>query len=131
MGVCASDNIGTQTVGGRAELPGVPRSGQYKYSSAVRNAQQVIAVPAPVTRPQVPQNFGFHLIMENFHAFFILLKNALQVPGPVLEPSVFIQGQEPLTASMLAAAPLMDQKQLLGAVGFLSAVPVRCLITRL
>ncbi|TNM86941.1 hypothetical protein fugu_007171 [Takifugu bimaculatus] len=75
------DNIGTQTVGGRAELPGVPRSGQYKYSSAVRNAQQVIAVPAPVTRPQ---------------------------------PSVYIQGQEPLTASMLAAAPLMDQKQLLG-----------------
>ncbi|TWW56822.1 embryonic polyadenylate-binding protein-like isoform X2 [Takifugu flavidus] len=83
-----TNNIGTQTVGGRAELPGVPRSGQYKYSSAVRNAQQVIAVPAPVTRPQVP--------------------------GPVLEPSVYIQGQEPLTASMLAAAPLMDQKQLLG-----------------
>ncbi|CAG11304.1 unnamed protein product, partial [Tetraodon nigroviridis] len=76
-----TNNIGTQTVGGRADIPGIPRSGQYKYSSAVRNAQHVIAVHAPPTRPQ---------------------------------PSVHIQGQEPLTASMLAAAPLMDQKQLLG-----------------
>uniref|UniRef100_H3DKL7 Polyadenylate-binding protein n=1 Tax=Tetraodon nigroviridis TaxID=99883 RepID=H3DKL7_TETNG len=83
-----TNNIGTQTVGGRADIPGIPRSGQYKYSSAVRNAQHVIAVHAPPTRPQVS--------------------------GPVLEPSVHIQGQEPLTASMLAAAPLMDQKQLLG-----------------
>lgn len=36
-----------------------------------------------------------------------------------------IQGQEPLTASMLAAAPLMDQKQLLGAARFISAVRFR------
>lgn len=37
---------------------------------------------------------------------------------------MFIQGQEPLTASMLAAAPLMDQKQLLGAPASFSAAPV-------
>uniref|UniRef100_A0A4W6E915 Polyadenylate-binding protein n=1 Tax=Lates calcarifer TaxID=8187 RepID=A0A4W6E915_LATCA len=36
------------------------------------------------------------------------------VPAPMTEPPVHIKGQEPLTASMLAAAPLMDQKQLLG-----------------
>uniref|UniRef100_A0A8P4KMH7 Polyadenylate-binding protein n=1 Tax=Dicentrarchus labrax TaxID=13489 RepID=A0A8P4KMH7_DICLA len=36
------------------------------------------------------------------------------VPAPMMEPPVHIQSQEPLTASMLAAAPLMDQKQLLG-----------------
>nr|XP_046253838.1 embryonic polyadenylate-binding protein-like isoform X3 [Scatophagus argus] len=83
-----TNNIGTQTVGGRTDMP-VTRSSQYKYSSAVRNAQQVITVPAPITRLQV-------------------------VPAPVMEPPVHIQGQEPLTASMLAAAPLMDQKQLLG-----------------
>lgn len=47
------DNIGTQTVGGRTDMPGVTRSGQYKYSSAVRNPQQVITVPAPMTRLQV------------------------------------------------------------------------------
>lgn len=50
-------------------------------------------------------------------------KSSFQIPGPVLEPSVHIQGQEPLTASMLAAAPLMDQKQLLGAARVISAVP--------
>ncbi|CAJ0949323.1 unnamed protein product [Ranitomeya imitator] len=31
-----------------------------------------------------------------------------------MEPSVRMQGQEPLTASMLAAAPLQEQKQMLG-----------------
>ncbi|XP_053173364.1 embryonic polyadenylate-binding protein-like [Scomber japonicus] len=84
-----TNNIGTQTVGGRTDVPGMTRSGQYKYSSAVRNPQQVITVPAPMTRLQV-------------------------IPAPTMEPPVHIQGHEPLTASMLAAAPLMDQKQLLG-----------------
>ncbi|XP_044154759.1 embryonic polyadenylate-binding protein [Bufo gargarizans] len=32
----------------------------------------------------------------------------------VMEPAVLMQGQEPLTASMLAAAPPQEQKQLLG-----------------
>uniref|UniRef100_A0A8D0A8Z7 Polyadenylate-binding protein n=1 Tax=Sander lucioperca TaxID=283035 RepID=A0A8D0A8Z7_SANLU len=73
-------NIATQTVGGRTDMPGMTRSGQYKYSSAVRNVQQVVTV----------------------------------VPAPVMEQPVHIQGHEPLTASMLASAPLMDQKQLLG-----------------
>uniref|UniRef100_A0A3Q2Q9M3 Poly(A) binding protein, cytoplasmic 1-like n=1 Tax=Fundulus heteroclitus TaxID=8078 RepID=A0A3Q2Q9M3_FUNHE len=66
---------------------GLPRGSQYKYSSGVRNPLHVVTVPAPM-RPQV-------------------------VPVPVAEPA----GLEPLTASMLAAAPLMDQKQLLGRRG--------------
>ncbi|CAG9581368.1 unnamed protein product [Danaus chrysippus] len=33
---------------------------------------------------------------------------------PAPQPAVHIQGQEPLTASMLAAAPLQEQKQMLG-----------------
>ncbi|XP_034028574.1 embryonic polyadenylate-binding protein-like isoform X2 [Thalassophryne amazonica] len=82
-------NIGTQTVGGRTDVSGVARSNQYKYSFAVRNPQQVIAIPAPMTRVQV-------------------------APAHVMEPTVHVQGPEPLTASVLAAAPLMDQKQLLG-----------------
>ncbi|XP_018541466.1 embryonic polyadenylate-binding protein isoform X2 [Lates calcarifer] len=84
-----TNNIGTQTVGGRTDIPGVTRSSQYKYSSAVRNPQHIVTVPATMTRLQV-------------------------VPAPMTEPPVHIKGQEPLTASMLAAAPLMDQKQLLG-----------------
>nr|XP_020463759.1 embryonic polyadenylate-binding protein-like isoform X2 [Monopterus albus] len=84
-----TNNIGTQTVGGRTDMPVVARSSQYRYSPAVRNPQQVVSVPAPMTRLQV-------------------------VSAHVKDPPVNVQGQEPLTASMLAAAPLMDQKQLLG-----------------
>ncbi|XP_029362327.1 polyadenylate-binding protein 1-like [Echeneis naucrates] len=80
-----TNNIGTQTVGGRTDMSGVTRSGQYKYSSAVRNPQHVMTVP--LTRLQV-------------------------VSAP--EPAVHVQGPEPLTALMLAAAPPVDQKQLLG-----------------
>uniref|UniRef100_A0A8C8JRZ6 Polyadenylate-binding protein n=1 Tax=Oncorhynchus tshawytscha TaxID=74940 RepID=A0A8C8JRZ6_ONCTS len=72
-------NIGTQTAGGRAGMSGgMVRGTQYKYSSGVRNLQQVITMPQ------------------------------------TMEPAVHVRGQEPLTASMLAAAPLMEQKQLLG-----------------
>ncbi|KAM8862612.1 embryonic polyadenylate-binding protein A-like [Spinachia spinachia] len=80
-----TSNIGTQTGGGRAD---VARGGQYKYSPAVRNVQQVVALPAPMSRIQV-------------------------YPTPVMEPPVHLH-HEPLTTSMLAAAPPMDQKQLLG-----------------
>lgn len=31
-----------------------------------------------------------------------------------VQPAVHVQGQEPLTASMLAAAPPQEQKQMLG-----------------
>lgn len=33
------------------------------------------------------------------------------------QPAVHVQGQEPLTASMLAAAPPQEQKQMLGKAG--------------
>uniref|UniRef100_W5ML68 Polyadenylate-binding protein n=1 Tax=Lepisosteus oculatus TaxID=7918 RepID=W5ML68_LEPOC len=80
-------NIGTQTTNGRAPLSSAIVRGvsQYKYSAGVRNVQHVIAMPG-----QVP------------------------VQQQVMEPAVVVRGQEPLTASMLAAAPLMEQKQLLG-----------------
>uniref|UniRef100_A0A8C7ZY51 Polyadenylate-binding protein n=1 Tax=Oryzias sinensis TaxID=183150 RepID=A0A8C7ZY51_9TELE len=72
-----TSTLSVMTVGGRADVAGVLRSGQYKYSSAVRNPLHV-------------------------------------VPVSMVEPPVHILGPEPLTASMLAAAPPMDQKQLLG-----------------
>ncbi|XP_008301947.1 polyadenylate-binding protein 1-like [Stegastes partitus] len=84
-----TNNIGTQTVGGRTDMPAEHRNSQYKYYSAVRNPQQIVTVPAPMPRLQVG-------------------------PVAVVEPPAHVQGPEPLTASMLAAAPLMDQKQLLG-----------------
>ncbi|XP_058246360.1 polyadenylate-binding protein 1-like isoform X2 [Hemibagrus wyckioides] len=82
-------HIGTQTAGGRTVGgPMIRGVSQYKYSSGVRNVQQVITVPAPVSQQMVPT--------------------------PIIEPAVHIKGQEPLTPSMLAAAPLLEQKQLLG-----------------
>lgn len=35
-------------------MAGMTRSNQYKYSSAVRNAHQVVTAPATMTRLQVP-----------------------------------------------------------------------------
>merc|ERR1712008_641950 len=57
-----------------------------KYTAGVRNVagSAVPVAPQPVMQTQVPQ------------------------------AAVFIQGQEPLTASMLAAAPPNEQKQMLG-----------------
>uniref|UniRef100_A0AAX7TR83 Polyadenylate-binding protein n=1 Tax=Astatotilapia calliptera TaxID=8154 RepID=A0AAX7TR83_ASTCA len=43
-----TNDIGTQTVGGRTDIANVARSSQYKYASAVRNPQQVVTVPAPI-----------------------------------------------------------------------------------
>uniref|UniRef100_A0A8C1P0L8 Polyadenylate-binding protein n=1 Tax=Cyprinus carpio TaxID=7962 RepID=A0A8C1P0L8_CYPCA len=40
------------------------------------------------------------------------VQQVISAPAPV--PAVHVRGQEPLTASMLAAAPLKEQKQLLG-----------------
>ncbi|CAB1424220.1 unnamed protein product [Pleuronectes platessa] len=84
-----TNNIGTQTGGGRTDTAGVIRNNQYKYSSVVRSPQQVITVPASMTRLQV-------------------------ISAPVMEPLVHVPGHDPLTASMLASAQPMDQKQLLG-----------------
>uniref|UniRef100_A0A6Q2YNH7 Polyadenylate-binding protein n=1 Tax=Esox lucius TaxID=8010 RepID=A0A6Q2YNH7_ESOLU len=50
------------------------------------------------------------------HLYFILfyLSGCEVVTQQLMEPAVHVRGQEPLTASMLASAPLMEQKQLLG-----------------
>merc|ERR1712012_1197949 len=59
----------------------------FKYTQGVRNVAAPMAAPMP---PQQPQQ---------------------QQPP---QAAVFIQGQEPLTASMLAQAPPSEQKQMLG-----------------
>merc|ERR1712110_1088380 len=64
-----------------ANKQNAPRA-NYKYAPGVRNPAQVMAMGGPQPVPQ-------------------------QQP----QPAVLIQGQEPLTASMLAAAPPQEQKQ--------------------
>ncbi len=63
-----------------------PRPQSFKYTAGVRNPNQVI--------PGMP--------------------GAQMPPQPQPQAAVLIQGQEPLTASMLAAAPPQEQKQMLG-----------------
>jgi polyadenylate-binding protein len=67
-----------------ANKQNAPRA-NYKYAPGVRNPAPVMAMGGPQPVPQ-------------------------QQP----QPAVLIQGQEPLTASMLAAAPPQEQKQMLG-----------------
>uniref|UniRef100_A0A8C5FM01 Polyadenylate-binding protein n=1 Tax=Gadus morhua TaxID=8049 RepID=A0A8C5FM01_GADMO len=59
----------------------------------------------------VPQVRGFSHETQSGFPVFLWCK---AVPISSMEPAVQIRGQEPLTASMLASAPPMDQKQLLG-----------------
>merc|ERR1719158_1696248 len=62
----------------------VPRPQGFKYTPGVRNPSQV--VPMPQAMP----------------------------PQPAAQQAVMIQGQEPLTATMLSAAQPQEQKQMLG-----------------
>lgn len=66
------------------QIQGAPRPQNFKFQHGVRNPNQVVAMPQQMQQQQ-PQ-----------------------------QPAVLIQGQEPLTASMLAAAMPSDQKQMLG-----------------
>merc|ERR1712129_69075 len=71
-----------------------PNLPNFKYTAGVRNvagAPVMPAQPAQAMPPQQPQQ---------------------QQQPP--QAAVFIQGQEPLTASMLAQAPPSEQKQMLG-----------------
>merc|ERR1712014_533311 len=66
----------------------------FKYTSGVRNVAGAPVMPAqPAQAPMPPQQ-----------------PQQQQPP----QAAVFIQGQEPLTASMLAQAPPSEQKQMLG-----------------
>ncbi|KAM4649916.1 polyadenylate-binding protein 1-like isoform 2-T2 [Amazona ochrocephala] len=78
-------NIGTQTVSTRVpSSPTLPRGTPQYKYSSAVRNIQPMGHMSPVVAPQVG------------------------------EPAVHIQGQEPLTASMLAAAPPQEQKQMIG-----------------
>merc|ERR1711863_44046 len=85
-----------------AARPGMPPNAanpagmrpNFKYTSGVRNVAGAPVMPAqPAQAPMQPQQ-----------------PQQQQPP----QAAVFIQGQEPLTASMLAQAPPSEQKQMLG-----------------
>uniref|UniRef100_A0A669DLI6 Polyadenylate-binding protein n=1 Tax=Oreochromis niloticus TaxID=8128 RepID=A0A669DLI6_ORENI len=86
-------------------LPQPPMRSFYNHSAV----SSVRPVPRWTGQPPRPQGEGISVTLVR------LASGCLQVvAAPVMEPPVHIQGPEPLTASVLAAAPPMDQKQLLG-----------------
>lgn len=70
---------------------------------------RAMAGPAVGVSPQGrPSNYKYTANMRN-------PPQAMAIPAPApVQQAVHIQGQEPLTATMLAAAPPQEQKQMLG-----------------
>lgn len=57
--------------------------------------------------------FTAHLTLTLWHSGYKTMIQPIYSVYPP-QPAVHVQGQEPLTASMLAAAPPQEQKQMLG-----------------
>ncbi|NXG11487.1 EPAB protein, partial [Sakesphorus luctuosus] len=107
-----------------------PRRLLSNISTTRQAATQVPRVPPQAQRVA---NIGTQTISTRGHSSSSLPRGALQckyssavrnmqpmghlppvVHPQVVEPAVHVQGQEPLTASMLAAAPPQEQKQMIG-----------------
>uniref|UniRef100_A0A8D3DRV1 Polyadenylate-binding protein n=1 Tax=Scophthalmus maximus TaxID=52904 RepID=A0A8D3DRV1_SCOMX len=99
-----------------APVRGVP---QYKYAAGVRNPQQHMSAQPQVNMQQVRNGLSCER-PRSTHLFCPLYMKkssvwrCIQSSVCVPQPAVHVQGQEPLTASMLAAAPPQEQKQMLG-----------------
>lgn len=106
-----------------AQIPGGsqmrnPRPGQQQPVRATVNARPITGMPgAQVGRPAPPAAIPAGQPPRTTFKYTGAVRNAAQVaavPQQQVQPAVHIQGQEPLTASMLAAAPPQEQKQMLG-----------------
>uniref|UniRef100_A0AAR2IQ55 Polyadenylate-binding protein n=1 Tax=Pygocentrus nattereri TaxID=42514 RepID=A0AAR2IQ55_PYGNA len=74
----------------------------------------VRAIPSPAM-PAYQQTSGYYMpSIPQGRTFFSAVPNLRPAPRFPAQPAVHVKGQEPLTPSMLAAAPLLEQKQLLG-----------------
>merc|ERR1711937_818722 len=106
----------------QAGMPRGPRPGPRPVASQVRPAQPM-GQPMMMARPGMPavpgmggprqaQSFKYTPTARNPPAQVV----GQMMPAGVAPPqqAVMIQGQEPLTATMLAAAPMHEQKQMLG-----------------
>jgi len=93
-----------------------PQMGQQMMPMARPGMPPMPTMPtATVPRPQHQQSFKYTPTVRNPPQQ--MMPGQVIPPGAVPPPqqgAVVIQGQEPLTASMLAAAPPQEQKQMLG-----------------
>merc|ERR1712128_88993 len=94
---------------------GMPR-GPHPVTMMARPGMPPVPMGAQQVRPQ--QSFKYTPTARNPPAQFHpqVMPGQMVAPGgaPPPQQAVLVQGQEPLTASMLAAAPPQEQKQMLG-----------------
>jgi len=108
----------------RGPRVGGPRVGQQQPRPMAQPGPQPMTMMARPGMPPVPmvgaqvrpqQSFKYTPTARNPPAQQVM-PGQIPVPGSVPPPqqAVLVQGQEPLTATMLAAAPPQEQKQMLG-----------------
>lgn len=86
----------------------------YKYATGVRNPNPQVVQPA---LQQVRQRKHLSSLHHSLVSDWLKISFWTELHPCGLfqaQPAVHVQGQEPLTASMLAAAPPQEQKQMLG-----------------
>lgn len=99
-------------------VPGPRAMPPYKYATGVRNPNPQVVQPIALQQVRARKK-------KQSLSHLVFLSCKCSKPGisfrPVLficpvqaQSAVHVQGQEPLTASMLAAAPPQEQKQMLG-----------------
>ena len=96
----------------RNSMSARPITGQQAVGGANMQSRSMAGPAVGVSPGQSrPSNYKYTANMRNPPQTAM----ALPAPsGPSVQQAVHIQGQEPLTASMLAAAPPQEQKQMLG-----------------
>merc|ERR1711862_595703 len=102
---------------GGPRMTGAPRApmgqpGPQPMTMMARPGMPPVPMGAQQVRPQ--QSFKYTPTARNPPAQ--VMPGQMAAPGgaPPPQQAVLVQGQEPLTASMLAAAPPQEQKQMLG-----------------
>eukprot|EP00918_Siedleckia_nematoides_P097370 GHVU01213491.1.p1 GENE.GHVU01213491.1~~GHVU01213491.1.p1 ORF type:complete len:642 (+),score=85.05 GHVU01213491.1:310-2235(+) len=108
---------GFQAMAGSSQIrPARPTGQQQQQVRAAVQARPITGMPAQVVRgaatmnPQPRQTFKYTQAVRNPQQAMQQAGNIPQMPPQ----AVHVQGQEPLTASMLAQAPPQEQKQMLG-----------------
>nr|XP_008108292.1 PREDICTED: polyadenylate-binding protein 1-like [Anolis carolinensis] len=91
------------------QVPRVPPNAQRMANIGTQTVS--VRAPSPPTFSRGISQYKYSSAVRNIQPLNAMPPIPMQ---QVVEPAVHIHGQEPLTASMLAAAPPQEQKQILG-----------------
>lgn len=92
-------------------VPGPRNVPPYKYAPGVRNPNPQVVQPIALQQVRTQYQSRHPASVQISDLTVITFSCSFLVQT---QPAVHVQGQEPLTPSMLAAAPPQEQKQMLG-----------------